>query len=185
MDDLVLAAMARWPSVPEVFGWLGLDRRGRWRLKGEPIEHAGLCAFISRNYACDDSGRHFFQNGPQRVFARLDYTPWVLRVANGAFTSHCGTPFARPRSAFIDEQGCVLVADQQGAVGLVDDRDLPALLDLLTTADGAPVDTDAVANVAERPLRLALACVTIPVTAIESGCVAARFGFDPNPQPPA
>ena len=34
MDDIVKQAMAKWPEVPNVYGWLALDRRGQWRLKG-------------------------------------------------------------------------------------------------------------------------------------------------------
>ncbi|MGB3277244.1 MAG: DUF2946 family protein, partial [Castellaniella sp.] len=30
MDDQVLAAMARWPNVPAVHGWLSLTARGQW-----------------------------------------------------------------------------------------------------------------------------------------------------------
>ncbi len=28
MDDIVKAAIAKWPNVPNCFGWLGLDARG-------------------------------------------------------------------------------------------------------------------------------------------------------------
>ncbi|MFB0914815.1 MAG: DUF2946 family protein, partial [Burkholderiaceae bacterium] len=28
MDDLVKQAMAKWPNVPNCFGWLGLSARG-------------------------------------------------------------------------------------------------------------------------------------------------------------
>ena len=27
MDDAVLRSMAKWPNVPDVYGWLSLDRR--------------------------------------------------------------------------------------------------------------------------------------------------------------
>jgi hypothetical protein len=33
------------PEVPACYGWLSLDRRGRWRLRGETVTHAGLKAF--------------------------------------------------------------------------------------------------------------------------------------------
>jgi hypothetical protein len=38
LDDLVQQAMTRWPNVPAMFGWLRLDRRGRWMLidRGAP-----------------------------------------------------------------------------------------------------------------------------------------------------
>ena len=31
MDDIVKAAIAKWPNVPAVFGWLSLNGRGNWR----------------------------------------------------------------------------------------------------------------------------------------------------------
>ena len=37
MDESVIRAMDRWPDVPAVYGWLELDVRGRWRLRGEPV----------------------------------------------------------------------------------------------------------------------------------------------------
>src|SRR5690606_28056379 len=61
MDDIVKQAMARWPNVPDCFGWLGLDARGQWFLrdeatqargafpqsKGSLVEHEKLLAFIA------------------------------------------------------------------------------------------------------------------------------------------
>ena len=48
MDDSVIRAMTRWPNVPAVYGWLGLDRRGCWRLRGERITHGGAIEFINQ-----------------------------------------------------------------------------------------------------------------------------------------
>src|SRR5262245_10851898 len=79
MDDAVVRAMAKWPNVPNVYGWLNLDRRGNWMIKGDRIANEGVTAFIGRNYAPDEQGRWYFQNGPQRVFVTLDYTPFVIR----------------------------------------------------------------------------------------------------------
>lgn len=80
MDQVVLRSMAQWPQLPAVYGWLALDRRGNWLLK-EPgserfgrIGNAAMRDFISRNYAADERGRWFFQNGPQRVYVQLAYT---------------------------------------------------------------------------------------------------------------
>ena len=70
MDDLVAAALVKWPNVPHCHGWLGLDMRGNWYLrdegaqaagefpavKGSLIEHRGLREFIERNYASDAAG---------------------------------------------------------------------------------------------------------------------------------
>ena len=96
VDEIVLRAQAKWPGVPDVYGWLSLDRRGRWLLRNpvreiyEPIGNAALRQFIARNYARDARGRWFFQNGPQRVFVRLAYTPLVARAEGETFTDQCG-----------------------------------------------------------------------------------------------
>ena len=41
MDDLVKAAMAKWPNVPDCRGWLGLDARGDWYLRDDACQAAG------------------------------------------------------------------------------------------------------------------------------------------------
>src|ERR1700758_4287388 len=96
MDDIVRQALAKWPNVPSCTGWLMLDRRGNWRMRdeaaqasgapGAQIRHEALLGFINRNYEADERGQWFFQNGPQRVYVELGYTPWIVRLA----TSHDG-----------------------------------------------------------------------------------------------
>jgi hypothetical protein len=94
MDEIVKAALLKWPSVPHCYGWLALDARGDWYLRDEPaqaagpfpqvkgsrIEHSGLREFIQRNYEADARGCWYFQNGPQRVFVELEAAPWIFRV---------------------------------------------------------------------------------------------------------
>lgn len=128
MDPSVLQAMARWPQVPAVYGWLALDRRGAWLLKdpaGEGFGRVGNVAlrdFIARNYTADERGRWYFQNGPQRVFVALAYTPLVLHYDGEALIDHCGRA-TRARATFVDEEGSVLIVGERG-LGLLDDRDL-------------------------------------------------------------
>ncbi|NLP62106.1 DUF2946 family protein [Paraburkholderia sacchari] len=122
MDDIVKQALARWPNVPHCTGWLLLDARGHWRLRdeadqaqgapGSQIRHEALIGFINRNYARDAKGQWFFQNGPQRVYVELEYTPWVVRLASakdGALTlaDQAGQPF-EPTAVYVDEHGSVL-----------------------------------------------------------------------------
>ena len=94
MDDIVKAALKKWPNVPHCYGWLALDARGDWymrddriqaagpfpQVKGSRIDHDKLKAFIARNYQADAAGCWHFQNGPQRVYVQLEATPWVWRV---------------------------------------------------------------------------------------------------------
>jgi hypothetical protein len=140
MDESVLAAIAKWPNVPAVFGWLSLTARGEWRLRGEPIENAAVRDFIGRNYAADSLGRWYFQNGPQRVFVALDATPWAYRLAPGeALAAHTGARPARlTAAALLDDGRCVLGTDL--GAGLVDDRDAALVLRAVTDFAGLPLN---------------------------------------------
>jgi Protein of unknown function (DUF2946) len=122
MDEIVARSLAKWPNVPAVYGWLDLDRRGNWLIKGERIGNVALREFIARNYAADPQGRWFFQNGPQRVYVRLAYTPFVVHYDGEQLVDHCGRPFPSSR-VFQDEEGSVLIGGERG-IALLDDRDL-------------------------------------------------------------
>ena len=127
MDDIVVRSMAKWPDVPDVYGWLSLDRRGNWLIKGERIGNVAFRDFISRNYAADARGCWYFQNGPQRVFVALAYTPLVLHFEGEEVFDHCGRPFETAQ-AYLDEEGSVLMQGKPG-IGLLDDRDLAGFAD--------------------------------------------------------
>ncbi len=179
MDDIVAAALAKWPNVPHCRGWLALDARGDWYLrddrvqaagpfpaaKGSRLEHVGLRDFVERNYACDDAGAWFFQNGPQRVYVELEAAPWVWRLQqrpaadhNGpgevVLHSHSGRP-ANFESAWLDELGRLFIATDLG-LGLVH------TLDMETAADAV-----------ERGLW--------PVGDRVAADLPGRFGFRPSP----
>jgi hypothetical protein len=128
MDDSVLRGMARWPDVPAVYGWLALDRRGNWLLQEAGtgrfarIGNAALREYIARNYAADSGGRWYFQNGPQRVYVKLAYTPFVMHHEGEALLDQCGRS-VHALETFLDDEGSILVLGQHG-VGVLDDRDL-------------------------------------------------------------
>lgn len=149
MDDIVAAALAKWPHVPHCRGWLGLDARGDWYLrddstqaagrfphpKGSRLEHVGLREFIERNYACDEAGAWYFQNGPQRVYVELEAAPWVWRLQRlpsspqVAVHSHSGLP-AVFASAWLDEHGRLFLATDLG-LGLVHTLDMETAADAI------------------------------------------------------
>jgi hypothetical protein len=122
MDERVARSMAKWPAVPAVYGWLALDRRGQWRIKGERVTHAGLRDFIARNYQADARGCWYFQNGPQRVYVTLAYAPLVVHYESDALVDQCGRGVA-PRATYLDDEGSVLIEGGM-AIALLDDRDL-------------------------------------------------------------
>ena len=188
MDEMVIRAMAKWPNVPAVSGWLSLDRRGAWKLRGESIPNRAAVDFISRNYSSDGRGRWFFQNGPQRVFVDLDYTPWVYGLdGRGALVTHTGRPCGAVDRAWLDETGAMILAGEPGP-GIVDDRDLPALSERLLDARGSAVEDEFVtAFLASRPgsepkLWLEHDDTRVRVRRIDSGEVAERLQFDPHPR---
>lgn len=149
MDPSVIAAMAKWPNVPDCRGWLSLDRRGQWRLQGSPVRHAGLAEFIGRNYEGDETGAWFMQNGPQRVWVELEMTPWVFRLGDhGSFVTHTGQPAGALQAAWLVDGESLCLRTELG-FGLVDDRDLLAMLGHLRHADGTPAE-----DLARTPLLL-------------------------------
>lgn len=127
MDDSVLQAMVKWPDVPACYGWLRLDARGRWRVPTGVIEHPRMVSFIGRNYTHDASGHWYFQNGPQRVYVDLDYTPRIYRVRSARLVDHTGFDAGALEAAYLDEGGAVLLRTAAGGLGVLDDRDLASL----------------------------------------------------------
>jgi hypothetical protein len=157
---MVARSLAKWPNVPAVFGWLSLDRRGNWLIKGQKIGNAALREFIARNYEADAQGRWYFQNGPQRVYVCLAYTPLVVHYEGERLVDHCGRPFAAAGS-FQDDEGSVLFAGG-GTVALLDDRDLARFAE------------DSPAHFPDLPP---------PGVALRKAEVAARYGFVADPKP--
>jgi len=186
MDDIVRQAMAKWPNVPHCYGWLALDARGVWRMRDERAQHLGLAGdkltnaalvgFINRNYACDERGCWYFQNGPQRVYVELEATPFIARTdPQQGLLVQTGAVLA-PTAAYLTSDGA-LVLEAPGMVAQVDDRDVGSLL--------AALDDDALLAWLERPegsLQLRWRGATLAVTHIGAD-LAARFHFVPHPQP--
>ncbi|WMY08828.1 DUF2946 family protein [Paraburkholderia phenoliruptrix] len=192
MDDIVKQALAKWPNVPSCTGWLMLDRRGQWRMRDEaaqasgssgvPIRHEALLGFINRNYECDERGQWFFQNGPQRVYVELGYTPWVVRLsveADGALAlrDQAGGPF-EPSAVYADDEGGILFAGASGLlhtsaplrIAVLHDHDLDVFADHTTLADD-PVSGNFHWN----------SGASLPLQPIRREEVASRFGFVQSP----
>ena len=188
VDEIVFRAMAKWPKVPAVFGWLSLDRRGRWRLQGEPLTHAATLQFINRNYAGDERGRWYFQNGPQRVFVALDYTPFVLSLDGCArLQTHNGMRVRSLRAAALDEEGNLLLLCEHGP-GVLDDRDLLAAAEGFTDTRGRPCPDDLLESVLNDPVRLECSRLSFrwqdmcaPLAALTRAEVPRHFGFVATP----
>jgi hypothetical protein len=148
MDEIVKAALKKWPNVPACYGWLALDARGDWYMrddrvqaagpfptvKGSRINHDKLREFIDRNYEHDEQGCWFFQNGPQRVYVELEAAPWIWRLEAQAgqaplLHTHTGRE-ARFESALVDESGRLFIATDIG-LGIVHTLDMETAADAI------------------------------------------------------
>jgi len=172
MDYIVKQALAKWPNVPDCWGWLALDARGNWWLrdaeaqaqgrfpqsKGALLEHEKLKAFIGRNYEANAQGHWFFQNGPQRVYVELENTPMVWRVhADGTVVAHTDKAVQQVQQCLVDEDGHVyLLCD--GVLGLVHTQDMVHVADAIESGRWAQPDD------------------------VHSDSLPARFGFVRSPQ---
>ena len=157
MDDIVRQAMAKWPYVPDCYGWLGLDARGQWYMRddrtqalgsfasGQPgargsvLRHDKLIDFIQRNYETDARGCWYFQNGPQRVYVELEATPWVWRIDDALkVCSHTGRD-AHAKQCLLDEQGRVYLDTDLG-LGLVHTLDVGHAAQAVETGLWTPLE---------------------------------------------
>ena len=153
MDDIVKQAIAKWPNVPDCFGWLGLDARGHWYLRDDEVQRAGpfphskgsllqhekLIAFIARNYEADAQGRWFFQNGPQRVYVELEATPWVWRLQpDFSAIAHTGRSVV-VQDCLVDAEGRVYLTSALG-LGLVHTLDVPLAAEAVEAGRWTPRD---------------------------------------------
>jgi hypothetical protein len=166
MDDIVKAALKKWPNVPHCYDWLALDARGDWymrddriqaqgpfpQVKGSRINHDKLKEFIHRNYDADERGAWFFQNGPQRVYVTLEAAPWVLGVAQRGSTFHIDTHTGREVSSvvgcWLDELGRVFLTTDLG-LGVVRSMDMVVAAEAIEAMGWHPQEV----NFAELPTR--------------------------------
>lgn len=189
MDDIVKQAMAKWPNVPHCYGWLALDARGNWRMRdeaaqradapGDKLANTALVGFINRNYAHDDKGRWYFQNGPQRVYVNLEATPFIARTdPSQGFVLQTGQALAVVEAAYLTDAGAVIL--QAGEiVAQLDDRDVAQVL-ARAELDGRPASVEAIMAWLEddtAELALVLPGGRVRVERLAAEALQRRFGY--------
>lgn len=196
MDDIVKQAIAKWPNVPHCYGWLALDARGAWRMRderaqqlglpGDKLTQSALVGFINRNYAADERGCWYFQNGPQRVYLHLEATPFIARTdPQQGLVLQTGEALGAIDRACLTDTGELIVAGA-GKVAQLDDRDMAQMMAALHL-DGHPASDDALMawiGGAAGTLTLAYKEQRVTVERVARDEVARAFGFVMAPQPP-
>ena len=194
MDDIVKQAMAKWPNVPHCYGWLRLDARGVFRMcdevaqknasAGDPIRHASLLAFIYRNYASDEHGAWFFQNGPQRVYVDLETTPFIARTdTQENFVTQDGLALEAIHTVWLSDQGSLLFQNAT-QVAMLDDRDLAACLSQFRL-NGVVCSDAELLNWMRQPIDgcgFMVGGDVLPVKFVQSNSIAQQFGFQQKPR---
>lgn len=174
MDDIVKAALKKWPNVPHCHDWLALDARGDWYLRDEPTQAAGpfpavkgsrvlhdkLREFIGRNYEHDERGQWFFQNGPQRVYVWLEAAPWVLGIqacaaAPGGYLieTHTGRQVNQVQRCWLDEEGRLFLNTEHG-LGVVRSMDMVTASDAMDALAWVPQEITLAALLADHQVVL-------------------------------
>ena len=150
MDEIVLAAITKWPDVPHCYGWLGLDARGNWRMRddraqalnlaGDKIRNPTLLGFINRNYQHDQDGCWYFQNGPQRVYVNLESAPYIVNTTPDGLMLHTAVAMPAIDAAYMSSSGQLYLRAGE-ILAQLDDRDLAACL-AQVQLDGRPVSDE-------------------------------------------
>ena len=157
-----------WPNVPNLYGWLYLDRRGNWSIDNQIVSHERMILFLHNNYRKDNSGEWYVQNGPQKAFVDLEYTPLIFRLdSDGRLVTQTGMSTPRPHHMVLDDEGNVLFKSLLG-IGLLDDRDI------YLVADWIDENIDHVTNITWWGYTLA-------VKRVSRIDVPKLYGFNPNP----
>jgi len=144
---------------------------------------------INRNYAADEHGRWYFQNGPQRGYMQLESAPLILFVSDDSerLVTHTGLPITQLRAAYLDEEGSLVFTTEHGA-GELRGTDLQWALDRLSI-DSNPVDDDSLAAALDLPsqsrtdITLSVGASQLSLQRLDFAHAPSILGFERTPAP--
>lgn len=188
VDSSMRARFPNWPKEPLVFGALSLDQRGQWHIYGDIIRHADVRKRLNHHYHADNQGRWYFQNGPQRLYVDLAYTPWVFHLdRDSQLRTQTGHRVQFVKSVWLDENGAMIFDSEHGP-GLLREDALFSVLEKLCDRHGKsmcgnPLDPGlALYGQPTKPkLYLAWGGRRLPVGWIHSRIVGFKFKFIDRP----
>ena len=191
MDVIVEQALVKWPDVPHCYAWLALDARGNWRMRnehaqahdlpGDKITQPALRGFINRNYTCDQQGKWYFQNGPQRVYVDLEVAPYIAHTEPAyAFVLQTGAHLSEIDAVWLSNQGRLFLQGD-GKFAMLDDRDLAQCMANLLLNDESVADEKLMAWLEQHGTSGALSLQhdskKISVNYIAEAAISAQFKF--------
>lgn len=179
-------ALLRWPDVPDVYGWLRLDSRGRWLIAGQLISRPQIIAMLNQHYRTDARGCWYVQNGPQRGFVELDYAPFVLRrSAQGQLQCQRGAALGEIRAVYLDEHGALSLLGEQG-LGLLHGGELDWALGQIEVAGAAVNDealSSALATASGSTTELIWRDTGLAIQRLDFAALPEQLGFVRQPSP--
>jgi hypothetical protein len=187
MEEWVERALKRWPNVPALYGWLKLDRRGRWLIKGELISRPQIIDVFNGNYAADERGCWYFQNGPQRGYMELERAPLILNADGEDLRTHNRLTVASVEAAYLDEHGGVYFRTEHGPGALID-SDLEWALERMSV-NGRSIQEDEItetlasASGTKTSATLRVGSRTFALARLDSDQAAQTLGFVLEPKP--
>ena len=184
LDPRTLAAMSRWPNVPECYGWLHLDRAGQWFLNGEPVRQKALTGHFNNHYLMDECGAWYVQNGPQKAYVNLEAAPFALFVSvGGQLLVHTGHLVHSLECFYMNTDGELYLRTEHGAA-LASSQALVSLSEGLQEPDGSHISEQYL----ERMLTgQAVTCTLawdsqrFPVEVLDDEKIPQAMGFIRNP----
>lgn len=185
-DDAALGAVR--DVGPHAYGWLRLDRRGGWRLRGAPVRHPRVRDYLGEHYQVAATGAWFVQNGAQCVWVSLETAPLIVHLdTHGRWQAHTGLECGAPSRALLDEAGGLWLQTPAGPAW-VEEGALEQVADALVDAGGGPLTPEQIeALMAGAGTAAWLRCESsrVPLEPVLREAVPTRLGFVAEPRPPA
>ena len=159
------------------------DHAQQANLPGDRVNNGALLAFINRNYAADERGCWYFQNGPQRVYVNLETTPYVARTdPTQGLVVQTGEALGPVSHVYMTAAGA-LIFEAAGKLAQADDRDVAQLIAAMEM-DGAAVGDEALMAWLETghgAVSLRLTDARIDIERLMDDDLGRRFGFVASP----
>ena len=172
----------------QAYGWLSLNRRGTWLIRGAPVTHPAVRDYLAAHFRADAHGCWHVRNGPQLAYVALETAPLIVWLeADGHWHSHLGRPTGAPTAALLDEHGGLWL-DTPAGPAWADEGAFERIAAALVDAGGDAATAEQIEALGAgrgAPVWLECGGARVPVAACPRAQVPGRLRFVPVPRPAA